>query len=60
MRMQFSAPVAGFGVNNVHRLLITYGRANYGQSVALALFITLEGVDDYILNRHRHETDAAT
>ena len=45
-RIEFSAPEAGFSMNSVHRLLITSGRTNYIELVPIALFLTLESVED--------------
>ena len=45
-RIKFSAPGAGFSMNSVHRLLITSGRPNYIEFVPIALFLTLESVQD--------------
>ncbi len=45
-RIEFSAPEVGFGMNSVHRLLITSGRTNYIELVPIALFLALESLED--------------
>jgi hypothetical protein len=45
-RMKLSAPATGFDMNSVHRLLITFGQTNCMKSVPIALFLTLETVED--------------
>jgi hypothetical protein len=47
-RIEPSAPAKGFSVNSVRRLLITFGREKHLVSVPIALFLTLEGVEDEI------------
>ena len=44
--IEFSAPAAGFDVNSVHRLLITFGSTNYIKSLPIALFINREAHAD--------------
>ncbi len=46
IRIEFSAPSEGFNMNSVHRLLITFGRSNYIESVPIALFLKYERFDD--------------
>ena len=48
-RIELSAPGAGFNMNSVHRLLITFGRANYIESMPIALFLTFDSVQDEVL-----------
>ena len=48
-RIELSAPGAGFNMNSVHRLLITFGRANYIESVPIAFFLTFENVQDEVV-----------
>ena len=45
-RMQLSAPAAGFSMNSIYRLLITFGRGNLVRPVPMGLFLTLEAIDD--------------
>ena len=45
-RIELSAPGAGFNMNSVHRLLVTFGRTNYIESVPIALFPACESVQD--------------
>ncbi len=52
-RIEFSAPGSGFNVNSVHRLLITFGRTNYIESVPIALFLTFEGIQDEVSSMTR-------
>ena len=46
--IELSAPSAGFNMNSAHRLLVTFGRANYIESVPIALFLTFESVQDEV------------
>ena len=39
-RIELSAPPAGFGLNSVHRLLVTSGRSTYTASVPIALLLS--------------------
>ena len=48
-RIELSAPGVGFDMNSVHRLLITFGRANYIESVPIALFLKFESDQDEVL-----------
>ena len=41
LRFELSSPGAGFNMNSVHRLLLTFGRTNYIKSVPIALFLNL-------------------
>lgn len=47
-RMELSAPGAGFNMNSVHRLLVTFGRANYIESVPIALFLKFDSDQDEV------------
>ena len=47
-RIELSAPDGGFNMQNVHRLLVTSGRANYIESVPIALNLTFESGQDYV------------
>ena len=48
-RIELSAPGAGFNISSVHRLLITFGRANYIETVPIALFLSFENFQDEVL-----------
>ena len=45
-RIELSVSPAGFSMNTVRRLLVTSGRVKYAENVPLALFLTLEGIQD--------------
>ena len=45
-RIELSVSPPGFSMNTVHRLLVMSGRTKYAESVPLALFLTLEGIQD--------------
>ena len=47
-RIELSVSLAGFNMNTAHRLLVTSGRTKYAESVPLALFLTLEGIQDEV------------
>ncbi len=45
-RMELSVPVVGFGMTSVHRLLVTFGRANFISPVPMSLFLAHGDVDE--------------
>ena len=47
-RIEFSAPLKGFSMNSVHRLLITSGRTKYTELVPIALFLALDSIENEV------------
>ena len=45
-RIELSVSPKGFGMNTVHRLLVTSGRTKYAENVPLALYLTFGGIQD--------------